>query len=172
MKIHYRKYFKILSQVVKEVKRIHYNKEILESNNKVKTVWKIVKKETGKYSTEEMTQSIKINDNATQNPKLLANTFNIYFLTIIERMNNDTATLTTEDATKYLAEEIPKTFPNTHLMPTTVKEIKSIINSLESKNSCRYDEISTTLLKSCADYISVPLSYLCNQSMTVRVFPE
>jgi hypothetical protein len=35
-------------------------------------------------------------------------------------MNNDTATLTIEDATKYLIEVIPKTFPNITLMLTTV----------------------------------------------------
>jgi hypothetical protein len=43
-------------------------------------------------------------------------------------MNDDT---TTEDATKYVAEEIPKTFPNTDFMLTTVNEIKSTINSLK-----------------------------------------
>jgi hypothetical protein len=32
-----------------------------------------MKTETGKYSTEEATPSIKKNDNAIQNPKLLAN---------------------------------------------------------------------------------------------------
>jgi hypothetical protein len=42
-------------------------------------------------------------------------------------------TVTTEDATKYLTEAIPKTFPNINLMPTTVNGIKSIINSLKSK---------------------------------------
>jgi hypothetical protein len=172
MKIHYRKYCKILTQVIKEAKCMHYNKQILESNNKVKAVWKIVKKETGKYSTEEVTPPIKIDDDAIQNPKPLANTFSTYFLTIIERMNNNTTTLTTEDATKYLIEAIPKTFPNINLMPTTVNEIKSITNSLKSKNSCGYDEISTTLLKSCANYVSVPLSYLSSQSIVVGVFPE
>jgi hypothetical protein len=43
---------------------------------------------------------------------------------IIESMNNDITTLTTEDATKYLTEAIPKTFPNINLMRTTVNEIK------------------------------------------------
>jgi hypothetical protein len=76
MKIHCRKYCKILTQVIKEAKHTHYNKQILESNNKVKAVWKIVKKETGKYSAEEVTPSIKIYDNAIHNPKLLVNTFN------------------------------------------------------------------------------------------------
>jgi hypothetical protein len=102
MKIHYRKYCNKLTQVIKKAKCMHYNRQILESKNKVKAVWKIVKKETGKYFTEEVTPSVKINGNAIQNPKLLANSFNAYFLTITERMNNDTTTLRTEDATKYL----------------------------------------------------------------------
>jgi hypothetical protein len=42
---------------------MHYNQQILESDNKLKAIWKIVKKETGKYSSEEVTPSIKINDN-------------------------------------------------------------------------------------------------------------
>jgi hypothetical protein len=98
MKIHCRKFCKILTEVIKEAKRMHCNKQTLESNNKVKAVWKIVKKETGKYFTEEVTLSIKINDNAIQNLKLVANSFNTYVLTIIERKDNDTTTLTTEDA--------------------------------------------------------------------------
>jgi hypothetical protein len=57
-------------------------------------------------------------------------------------------------------------------MATTENEIKSIINSLKSKNSCGCDDISTMLLKNCADFISVPLSCLCNQSMAVGAFPE
>jgi hypothetical protein len=35
-------------------------------------------------------------------------------------MSNDTTTLTTEDATKYCPETIPKTFPNVNLISTTV----------------------------------------------------
>jgi hypothetical protein len=52
MKIHYRKYCKILTEVIKEAKRMHHNKQILESD-KVKAIWKTVKKKAGKYSTEK-----------------------------------------------------------------------------------------------------------------------
>jgi hypothetical protein len=55
MKIHYRKYCRILTQVIKEAKHMHYNKQLLELDNKVKVVWKIVKKETGKVSKEDVT---------------------------------------------------------------------------------------------------------------------
>jgi hypothetical protein len=53
MKIHYRKYYRILTQVIKEAKCMHYNKQIYESDNKVQVVWEIMRKETGKVSTEE-----------------------------------------------------------------------------------------------------------------------
>lgn len=150
---------------------MHYNKQIQELNNKIKAVWKIVKKETGKHSAEDVTPLKKTNDNAIENPKLFINHFNTYVLTIVKRMNNDTKTIT-EEAIKYHAQAIPKTFPNIELMPTRVNEIKSTINFHKSKCTCGYDEISTYLIKSCADYISVPLTYLCNQSMAVGVFPE
>jgi hypothetical protein len=41
-------YCKILSKVIKEAKRNNYNSQILESNNKIKTTWEIVKVESGK----------------------------------------------------------------------------------------------------------------------------
>jgi hypothetical protein len=41
----------------------------------------------------------------------------------------------TEDATKYLTEAIPKTFPNINLMPTTANKIKGIIHSLKLKKN-------------------------------------
>jgi hypothetical protein len=83
----------ILTQVFKEVNCNHYNKQILESGSKGKAIWKIVQKETRKYSSEEMTPSIKINDDVQ---KLLnsANSSSTYFLTVTE-INTDTTTLTT-----------------------------------------------------------------------------
>jgi hypothetical protein len=77
-------------------------------------------------------------------------------------MSNDSITLMTEDATKYLTEAIPKTFPNINLMPTTANKIKGIIHSLKLKKMCGYDEISTTLLKSCTDYITFLFGCLGN----------
>jgi hypothetical protein len=47
-------------------------------------------------------------------------------------MNSDVITVTTEEATKYLAEAIPKTFTNVNLMPTTANEVTSKINSLKN----------------------------------------
>jgi hypothetical protein len=75
-------------------------------------------------------------------------------------INNETTTTTTGDAMKFLAEAIPDIFPSINLLPTTPNEIKKIITSLKSKNSCGYDEISSKLLKYYVDYISVLLLFV------------
>jgi hypothetical protein len=49
---------------------MYYDKYILESDNRVKAIWKIVKDETGKHSTVDENLSIKINSNVTNTPKL------------------------------------------------------------------------------------------------------
>jgi len=53
MKIHYRNYCEIPTEVIKKPKCLRYNKLIQESGNKIKTVWRTVKLEKGEYSTEE-----------------------------------------------------------------------------------------------------------------------
>jgi len=54
----------------------------------------------------------------------------------------------------------------------STKEITSIIKSLKTKNSFGYDEISTKLLKISVTYISSPLTYICNKSISTGIFPE
>jgi hypothetical protein len=43
---YYKQYCKILSRVIIEAKRSKYNKQIINSTNKVKTTWNIIKSET------------------------------------------------------------------------------------------------------------------------------
>jgi phage anti-repressor protein len=48
LKQYYKSYRKLLSKVIKEAKILHYNKQILTSHNKTRTICNIVKNETGK----------------------------------------------------------------------------------------------------------------------------
>ena len=38
---------KILSMVIRHAKTLHLNNQIIHSNNKIKTTWNIIKRETG-----------------------------------------------------------------------------------------------------------------------------
>jgi len=48
LKIYYKKYCKLLSKVIYSSKKLHYNRIILNSNNKTITTWKIINHENGK----------------------------------------------------------------------------------------------------------------------------
>jgi hypothetical protein len=71
-----------------------------------------------------------------------------------------------------MIEAFKSSFPTIKFTKTTNKEIERIIGSLKSSYTQRYDEISNNTLKACKNFISVPLSYLCNGMLFEGVFPE
>jgi hypothetical protein len=52
IKSYYKSYCKTLSNVIKEAKKLYYKKQIVNSNNKMKTTWNIIKSGTGKMIKE------------------------------------------------------------------------------------------------------------------------
>jgi hypothetical protein len=58
----YIKYCKIVNNVIKEAKKQHYSRLIVKSDNKIKTTWNIIKKETGKVHLNEQTPSLFTDD--------------------------------------------------------------------------------------------------------------
>jgi hypothetical protein len=54
-----------------------------------------------------VTPAVKIYNNVKNKNKFIADSFNTYFWTIVERMNTETAILITVCVTKYLTEAIP-----------------------------------------------------------------
>jgi len=54
----------------------------------------------------------------------------------------------------------------------TTKEIERIIKSLKAKNSYRYDEISTKILKISGPFVSSPLNYISNKMLFWGVCPD
>jgi hypothetical protein len=47
-----------------------------QSDNKVKTIWKIVRDKTGKHSRVEKNTSVKVNNNVINSPKVTTHSFN------------------------------------------------------------------------------------------------
>jgi len=65
-----------------------------------------------------------------------------------------------------------KPYPSMECKCTTTKEIGQIIKPLKTKNSYRYDEISTKILKISCHFISSPINYICNKTLFWGVFPD
>lgn len=167
---YYKNYCKTLTKVIKDAKKMYLNEKIQNSDNKIKTIWDIIKNETNRYSKSENITCIKINDSKIDNPKSIANHFNDFYINIIQNLNiQDCA----EDAALgYLTDAFNTEFLGLKFIPTTAAEIMHVIKQLKTKYSSGYDEIPSKVLKACSEILSPPLSYLCNLSMQCGIFPE
>ena len=72
----------------------------------------------------------------------------------------------------YLLQSFKSPFPNAKLKLLSIREVKNIINSLKLKNSHRYGEKSTKLLKISCPFIISPLTHICNKSLSTGIFPD
>ena len=106
----------------------------------------------------------------------IADAFNYYFSTIIDKTSKNNANNKTNNEkapTFHYYQEQNYVHPPLCLVITfSTKEITSIINALKTKNSHGFDEISITLLKISATYICSPLTYICNKSILSGIFPD
>ena len=87
LKQYYKKYCKILTNVIRKAKNLYYNNIILRSKNKIKTTWKIINSENGKTIQDMTIPQIKLNDKLIHNQNKIANVFNSYFLSVAEANN-------------------------------------------------------------------------------------
>ena len=75
LKLRYKRYCKILTDIIKTAKqKMYYDELIFKSKNKTKTTWKIIKKEIGN-NCQNGIKSLKINNTILNNPQEIANTF-------------------------------------------------------------------------------------------------
>jgi hypothetical protein len=74
--MHYKSYCRILSNVIKAARILHYNRNIVNSNNKMKTTWDIVKSDTGKETSNNGVHLLNIDGKLITNNHVIANSFN------------------------------------------------------------------------------------------------
>jgi Notch-like protein len=132
-------------------------------------MWNLVTSETNKQGNNNELP-LNIEGKTVTDFHELANIFNDYFI-------NDTHSIQVENfdntpsAVDNLNSARTKSFPRIHLTPVTANEIKNIIKSLKMKNSYGYDEPPPRILKMSLPYITSPLIYLCNKTMSSGIFP-
>ena len=88
LKKYYKQYCKVLSKVILASKKLHYNKVILNSKNKIKSTWRFINKEKGKSKCRSDIQTLNINNNVISNKKEIATIFSNYYLSIADTIND------------------------------------------------------------------------------------
>ena len=175
IKLHYRLYSRILANVIREGKKKTMIKKILESNNKSKTTWGIINETSGHQQPKSNVHGIKTDHKHITDTKEIAEVFNDFFTfketkankyNILNRLKNTTTNNCYSNLNDI--QHSPSLVFNTFL----TKEISSIIKSIKAKDTHGYDGIPTKILKISSNYITSPLTYICNEIFLSGSFPD
>jgi thiamine kinase-like enzyme len=151
IKSYYKAYCKSLARDIIVTKRSYYDKLIINSNDRVKSAWNIVKTLTGRKSQDDTSPVFHNNfSRSMSNLSNISESFNRYFLSvpdsIINNIQKDYNPSEKNNFHGYLIEVFNVTFPKITFSPAATNEIANIINKLKMTNSYRYDEIPTNRL--------------------------
>lgn len=131
---------------------------IVNSSNRTKALWNIIKKETGKGCISNPTIALEIGSVLVTNPQLLSYHFNDHFVEIVDRMCTHTKNIR---QVRVPANTIPRNANTMFVAPITEEEVLNVTGKLKNKHSSGFDEIPASLIKHCIQFINKPLtSYL------------
>jgi len=153
-------------RALRQTSNAHY---IAQADNKTKALWSLINNERKKPTAVPHTQ-IKVNNNITEDPRIIAEAFNVYFAQIAEKTLSQNGLAPQHVIVSHPVEEqcSPQTMS---LYPTTEKEVQDTINSFKPKTSSGVDEYSSKAVKHCAKELSIPLVSIINNSFSKGQFP-
>jgi hypothetical protein len=128
---HYKKCCKVLTEVINLAKKkSNYNKLILNSKNRIKILWDIIKAATNSNPGNNSVPSRNIEGKLCNNGQIGANAINNYFSAPLPQTQS-TISSNPLQFLSYLLKVFKHPFPNISMTPVTTKEIKAVIKSLK-----------------------------------------
>lgn len=153
----YRSYRGLYRRRIAETKRLAYDRFIVSSDNKQKSIWKLINYE-------------RVATRSQNNHSISADELNSYFVTIANDIVNslpDTGTSGGDVLSK-----IPSRSSSFFLRPVGSVEVFSVINNLKNKNCFDYYGLNSKILKNVSDIIAQPLSDIINACFIEGIFPQ
>ena len=171
------KYYLSLCKAVKinvELMRENYYSNLFErSKGNVKEEWRIIDSILGKNRKSNSIGTISVDGIQVTDFKCISNKFNEYFTEISEKLKPSIESYADCNCSNQRSLDREYLQPNSFVFSAiTSFETYKIIISLENKNSCTSDGISSNILKKIAFYVSDVLDYIFNLSVERGCFPQ
>ena len=118
-----------------------------------------------------MPATFNYNGLVLSDPIKIANSFNVYFASIGDKLASEIKTPTNKNInfTSYLKNPTKNRLKFTHI---TEEDTIKAIDNLENKNSSGHDGISNKLLKLIGHVLCKSLTLIINQMLTSGIFPD
>ena len=167
----YINYRNTYNKVKQKLKISYYTQRIVDCKWNTKELWKTINAIICKHKhSGSVISYITIEGVRTYNPLKIAKAFGKFYSTLgstLAKQINPGVNMI-----DYYLSKIPCNMNSMVMHPTTQNEVEQIISKLPNKASHGHNMISNKLLKSLGKSISLPLTYIFNQSIAQGIFPD
>ncbi|CAG2234399.1 ECM29 [Mytilus edulis] len=151
----------------------YYNDMIKDSKDS-KTLWKCIHS-LNPSNPSKPHELITTGDHKTTDHKEIANTFNNYFTSCVEKLRHSRAPINSNfnTLTNYVQMKFLKKRHNKFIIPPVkVSELFAEITKLDVKTSSGSDNIGPKILKLSAPFIASSLTYIFNRMIDTGIYPS
>ena len=166
-KFNYTQHRNKLNSLKRCAKRKYYFDKIKAVKSDLRKTWNVV---NSILSKKKCTAPQKLHHNGitVDKPSEIANVFNNHFVNVGESLLRSIP-----DSHSSYSDYLQGNFVQSlFFKPATESEVLNIVNKMPNGNSSGYDDINTHLLKSVIKFLLIPLTHICNLSLTNGVFPS
>ena len=157
---------------IQEAKILYFNRIFDTYKSDIKKTYLTINDTLSRNKNKrDLPSTFHYNGLTLTNPKEIANSFNVYFASIGDKLASEIKTPTNDEAsfTSYLVNPTMNRLKFRHIAE---EDTMKAIDNLENKNSSGHDGISNKLLKSIRYELCKPLTLIINQMLSSGVFPE
>ena len=172
IKLRFKSYEKDVRFAIQEAKKSYFNRIFDTYKSDIKKTWLTINDTLSRNKNkQDLPSTFHYNGLTLTNPKEIANSFNVYFAGIGDKLASEIKTPTNDDAnfTSYLENPTINRLQFRHIAE---EDTMKAIDNLENKNSSGHDGISNKLLKSIRYELCKQLTLIINQMLSSGVFPE
>ena len=163
---YYKSYRNKLTNLIRIAKSSFYKSKFDNCIGNISSTWKNINNLLGKRKKSNI-EKINHNDIEISDSGAISGAFNEYFSSIASKIVNEipNVDLSFKD---FLNNPVTHSF---YFKPTDKNEVATIISSFKNKNS-DIESIPSKIYKIIVDFVSEPIAFLFNQSITSGEFPQ
>ncbi len=165
----YRKYRNAYNCILRNSKKLYFDKNFDLHKHNPKKTWELLKEATNLTKSSDKIEKLNINNTLVNDPTLIANEFNDFFTGVgVQISESIIPTMAKPEDFMPIRDDIN----DLDLGTTNQTHFCDIVKSLQPKCSMDSDGLSTKLLKIIANEISGPMSHIFNLSLLNGSFPS
>jgi hypothetical protein len=164
-----KKYQKIYKKVISVARQSENDRIVKRSVKNTKTLWQIIKKESGNSFTEIENISLEIDSELVMDQQDVSQKFNEFFINSVDKLIHLNKNRKIDHSTTNDVIQNPNVL---FLVPVTEEEVLQVTSKLKTKTSAGYDEIPDMIVKQCIQFIKKPLTFIFNLSLSSGIFPD